>query len=194
MKPTISILGGDLRQVYLARLLQADGWDAVTWGLEQGGGPSAVPLDQALERKVLLLPMPIERDGLLHLPLTDTELETEHLWPRLRYDQLLLGGLAGTLRQRLMMEYGLTLLDYYAREETQVANAVPTASAMGHTRESWDQHSTFPQGVPFNAGTNSCEDAAFGNRHQQRDLLTNRMWPSQHQGRGLACFAEDIQC
>ena len=133
MKPTISILGGDLRQVHLARLLQADGWDTVTWGLEQGGGPGAVPLDQALEREVLLLPMPIERDGLLHLPLTDTELETERLWPRLRYDQLLLGGLAGTLRQRLMTEYGLTLLDYYVREETQVANAVPTALAIGHT-------------------------------------------------------------
>lgn len=140
MKPTISILGGDLRQVYLARLLQADGWDAVTWGLEQGGGPSAVPLDQALERKVLLLPMPIERDGLLHLPLTETELETERLWPRLRYDQLLLGGLAGTLRQRLMLEYGLTLLDYYAREETQVANAVPTAEgALQLAMESTDR-------------------------------------------------------
>ena len=127
MKPTISILGGDMRQVHLARMLLADGWDAVTWGLEQGGGPNAVPLDQALERKVLLLPMPIERHGLLHLPLTDTELETDRLWPRLRYDQLLLGGLTGALRQRLMADYGLTLLDYYDREETQIANAVPTA-------------------------------------------------------------------
>ena len=136
MKPAISILGGDLRQVYLARLLLEDGWDTVTWGLEQGGAPNAVPLDQALERKLVLLPMPLERGGLLHLPLTDMELETDRLWPRLRYDQLLIGGLTGGLGRRLMADYGLTLLDYYDREETQVANAVPTASAVGHTTES----------------------------------------------------------
>lgn len=133
MKPTISILGGDLRQVHLTRLLLNDGWDAVTWGLEQGGAPGPVPLDQALERDVLLLPMPVCRGGMLHLPLTDTELEAERLWSRLRYDQLLLGGMTGGLSRRLMADYGLTLLDYYAREETQVANAVPTASAVGHT-------------------------------------------------------------
>lgn len=133
MKPSISILGGDLRQVYLAQLLLEDGWSVRTWGLEKGGGSGSVPLDQALEGKILLLPMPVCRNGMLHLPLTDTELETERLWPRLRSDQLLLGGLTGGSSHRLMTDFGLTLLDYYAREETQVANAVPTAGAMGHT-------------------------------------------------------------
>ena len=127
MKPTISILGGDLRQVYLARMLLEDGKNVATWGLEQGGGINGVPLDQALEGELLLLPMPVCRNGMLHLPLTETELEAERLWARLRYDQLLLGGLTGDLSRRLMTDYGLTLLDYYAREETQVANAVPTA-------------------------------------------------------------------
>lgn len=133
MKPAISILGGDLRQVHLARLLLADGWDTATWGLEQGGAPNAIPLDRALERKLIVLPMPVERDGLLHLPLTDTELETDRLWPRLRYDQLLLGGMTNGLSRRLMADYGLTLLDYYAREEAQVANAVPRLSAVGRS-------------------------------------------------------------
>ena len=127
MKPTISILGGDLRQVYLARLLLEDGWHVTTWGLEKGGGSGGVPLDQALEGELLLLPMPVCRNGMLHLPLTDTELEAERLWVRLRYDQLLLGGMTGELPARLMADFGLTLLDYYDREETQVANAVPTA-------------------------------------------------------------------
>ena len=136
MKPMISILGGDLRQVYLARLLLEDGWRVTTWGLEKGGGSGGVPLDQALEGELLLLPMPVCRNGMLHLPLTDTELEAERLWVRLRYDQLLLGGMTGDLSRRLMADYGLTLLDYYAREETQVANAVPTAEAVGHTHKS----------------------------------------------------------
>ena len=38
MKQTIAVLGGDLRQVWLARLLLEDGCDVVSWGLEQGGG------------------------------------------------------------------------------------------------------------------------------------------------------------
>ena len=127
MRPAISILGGDLRQVYLARLLSEDGWKVITWGLEKGGGDGGAPLDQALAGNILLLPMPVCRNGMLHLPLTDTELEAERLWARLRYDQLLLGGMTSDLSRRLMADYGLTLLDYYNREETQVANAVPTA-------------------------------------------------------------------
>lgn len=134
MKPTISILGGDLRQVYLARLLLEDGVDTATWGLEQGGAPRGVSLDRALEGDLLLLPLPVCREGRLNLPLTDTELELRRLWPRLRYDQLLLGGMTGDLGPQLMADYGLTLLDYYAREEAQVANAVPTAEAVGPLR------------------------------------------------------------
>ena len=87
MRPAISILGGDLRQVYLARLLSEDGWKVITWGLEKGGGDGGAPLDQALAGNILLLPMPV-----------------------------------------------------YNREETQVANAVPTAEgALQLAMESTDR-------------------------------------------------------
>lgn len=127
MKRTIAVLGGDMRQVCLARLLLEDGLDVVSWGLEQGDGPNPAPLNQALEAGLVLLPLPVCRAGNLNLPLTDTELGAEQLWPRLRYDQLLLGGMTEELSGRLMTDFGLTLLDYYDREETQIANAVPTA-------------------------------------------------------------------
>ncbi|MDE7243367.1 MAG: hypothetical protein K2O18_05230 [Oscillospiraceae bacterium] len=132
MKTNAAVLGGDLRQVWLARYLLEDGWNVRTWGLEQGGAPEAVPLGQALQADLLILPLPVCRDGKLHLPLTDTQLDAETLWPKLRYDQLLLGGMTRELAPRLMTDFGLTLLDYYAREETQIANAVPTALAIGH--------------------------------------------------------------
>ena len=137
MKPSLAILGGDLRQVWLAKLVREDGFPVVTWGLDQGGAPENVPLDQALEQDVLILPMPVCKNGRLFLPLTDTELDGDRLWPKVRFNQLMLGGLIGDLGQRLMADYGLTLIDYYAREETQVANAVPTAEAVGHRAESF---------------------------------------------------------
>lgn len=127
MERSAAVLGGDMRQVRLAQLLLEDGWDVVTWGLEQGEGPNGVPLHHALERPLIILPLPVSLAGGLNLPLTDTSLGAEQLWPRLRYDQLLLGGMTGELSDRLMTDFGLTLLDYYSREETQILNAVPTA-------------------------------------------------------------------
>ena len=140
MKRTIAVLGGDMRQVCLARLLLEDGLDVVSWGMEQGDGPNPAPLNQALEAGLVLLPLPVCRAGNLNLPLTDTELGAEQLWPRLRYDQLLLGGMTEELSGRLMTDFGLTLLDYYDREETQIANAVPTAEgALQLAMESTDR-------------------------------------------------------
>ena len=127
MKRTVTVLGGDMRQVRLAGLLIEYGWDVITWGLEQGDGPNQAPLKQALAAELLILPLPVCRAGLLNLPLTDTELSAEQLWPRLRYDQLLLGGMTGELSERLKADFGLTMLDYYGRDELQVANAIPTA-------------------------------------------------------------------
>ncbi len=127
MKRSVTVLGGDLRQVWLAKLLEQDGWSVCTWGLEKGDGIVPVPLHRALESEVVILPLPVERGGKLCLTLTDAVLETKDLWPRLQEDQLLLGGMTGALSRQLFLEYGLTLLDYYRREEVQILNAVPTA-------------------------------------------------------------------
>ena len=126
MKRTAAVLGGDRRQVYLTQLLLDDGVQVVSWGLEKGDAPNPAPLDRALAAEVLIFPLPVCRQQRLNLPLTDTEISAERLWPRLRYDQLLLGGMTGELSPRLMADFGLTMVDYYDREETQVANAIPT--------------------------------------------------------------------
>ena len=127
MQRRIAVIGGDRRQVYLAQMLLEEGQDVVTSGLEKVNGPRPLPLHMALEAEILVLPLPVCREGGLNLPLTETKLDPEQLWPRLRYDQLVLGGMTEELGPRLMAEFGLTVVDYYHREEIQVANAVPTA-------------------------------------------------------------------
>lgn len=127
MKRDFAVVGGDMRQVHLARLLAEDGHRVVTWGLEKGEGPEGVPLQKALECPLVILPLPVSRQGQLNLPLTDTVLEAEKLWSRLRYDQLIFGGQVGELAPRLMTSHGLTVVDYYQREELQVVNAALTA-------------------------------------------------------------------
>ena len=86
-----------------------------------------MPLEKALERYIVALPLPVGRKGRLTLPLSGEELPLDRLWPLLRRDQLLLGGQAGALKETLAADYGVTLEDYFDREETQVLNAVPTA-------------------------------------------------------------------
>lgn len=127
MRKTIGVLGGDLRQSYLARLLREDGWDVAAWGLEKSGMECPVPLDKVLDAKILILPLPVCREGQLNLPLTDTVLSAEELWRRLGSNQLLFGGAVGSLSKYLFERYGLEMLDYFEREDVQVANAIPTA-------------------------------------------------------------------
>lgn len=124
MKKSVAVLGGDLRQVHLAQLLQDDGWKTVTWGLEKAQTPCAVPLERALESEIIILPLPVCRAGALNLPLTDMELSCDALLKRLRADQLVFGGMTRPLAQQAP---DIEFLDYFDREEVQIMNAVPTA-------------------------------------------------------------------
>ena len=127
MKDSIAVLGGDLRQVYLARLLHADRWNVMTWGLEKANAPFGVSFDHALRAGIIVLPLPVCRGDQLNLPLTDTQISCETLWRGLHPDQIILGGSAGSISRHLKHQYDLEIWDYYDREEVQVANAVPTA-------------------------------------------------------------------
>lgn len=126
MKKSMAILGGDLRQIYLAELLREDGWKVDAWGLEKGGA-AVVPLDKAAAADILILPLPLCRGEKLNLPMTDTELSPKDLWLKLRRHQLLLGGNIASHGAEAQELRGLTLLDYFDRETVQIANAVPTA-------------------------------------------------------------------
>lgn len=127
MKDSVAVLGGDLRQVCLAQLFHSDGWKTMTWGLEKAGAPFGVSLDHALEAGIIVLPLPVCRGNQLNLPLTNTELSCDVLWKRLHSDQIILGGMVGSLCSYVKNMFDLELWDYYDREEVQIANAVPTA-------------------------------------------------------------------
>ena len=127
MRDSIAVLGGDLRQVYLARLLHADRWNVMTWGLEKANAPFGVSFDHALRAGIIVLPLPVCRGDQLNLPLTDTQISCETLWRGLHPDQIILGGSVGSISRHLKHQYDLEIWDYYDREEVQVANAVPTA-------------------------------------------------------------------
>ena len=134
-----ALVGGDGRQILLGRLLEQEGFPVTRFALPEG----EKHLEGALaEAGCVLLPLPVEREGLLNAPLCN-----EHKWPMeqileaIPRGTLVLGGQVSAHLQKLGEQQGLRLVDYGAREDFLCRNAAITAEgalqlAMGHHQES----------------------------------------------------------
>ena len=129
MRKTYALLGGDQRQLYLGQLLRQDGNLVYLWGFDRVQNVEQTSLEQAVTADVVILPLPVSQDGLtLYLPLSVSHVQLEELWPLLdSRHQLICGGNIKESVLRQAAGAGVTLVDYFAREEVQVGNAVPTA-------------------------------------------------------------------
>jgi dipicolinate synthase subunit A len=125
---TFGLIGGDRRQAELAGLLAADGKEVRTYGLDAWKPVGAVSLDEAAAADVVLLPLPLcKDDGVLNCE-TDPMLTAE-LFRRFRPGQRVLAGQIKPQQYQEAEACGLTLEDYFLREELTVANAAATAEA-----------------------------------------------------------------
>ena len=127
------VLGGDMRQGKLAQLLAEDGHRVHTYALEDGAAPApgltAEPgLSGAEQADCVVLPLPVSSGGgLLNAPLSRLSPPLTEILAPLSPGQMLCGGRVDPVTAALAAERGLTVRDYFAREELAVANAVPTA-------------------------------------------------------------------
>ena len=85
-------------------------------------------LDQAAAADVVILPLPLCREeGMLNCEAA--ALPTAALFRCFRPDQLLLAGQVRPAQQMEAEQRGLTIVDYFQREDLNVANAAATAEA-----------------------------------------------------------------
>lgn len=119
------LLGGDTRQVLLAGLLTADGHTVHTYALGQEGDDP--DLDRVGEANVAVLPLPALRGEDLNAPLAETPPALARVLAALRPGQLVLAGKPPQALTAGAQDRGVTVVDYYDREELAVANAVPTS-------------------------------------------------------------------
>lgn len=128
------LVGGDGRQLALAKLLEEEGHTVHVSALE-GGTLVPEPLGPGLTlAHCVILPLPVtQAEGLLHTPLSGEKLPLSTLLAHLSPGQILCGGLVKDTDRQAAEDRGLRVFDYYAREECMVANAVPTAVPMGPT-------------------------------------------------------------
>lgn len=127
------VVGGDMRQAKLAQLLAQDGHTVHTYALDPG--PKTISgliqeqnLNYACRADCVVLPLTVSAgNGLLNAPLSLSEHPLAPILDRLSLRQFLCGGRVDPETQAMAQERGLTIHDYFAREELAVANAVPTA-------------------------------------------------------------------
>ena len=136
MKPEVNfwVVGGDMRQAKLAQLLSEDGHTVHTYALDRAGLTASSNLileegtAQASLADCVILPMIVcVGDGLLNAPLSLGKHPLPPILDRLSPGQMICGGRIDPETQAMAQVRGLTIQDYFAREELAVANAVPTA-------------------------------------------------------------------
>ncbi len=129
----IWVLGGDLRQGKLAQLLEEDGHRVHAYALEEGVDPVGdlsveEDLTGASEADCVILPLPVcSGEGMLNCPLSRRSPAVAEVLDALSPGQMVCGGRVDPVTAALAGERGIAVLDYFAREELAVANAVPTA-------------------------------------------------------------------
>lgn len=125
-----AIIGGDLRQIIIARNLQSKANDVLTFGLGFNEGLiSAKTLNTAiLKSDAIILPLPVSRDGIsLNAPLSDEKILLEDIL-KLK-PKLIFGGIISEDFEKALKQEKIEFYDYYKSEALTVKNAVLTAEA-----------------------------------------------------------------
>ena len=135
----IAVIGGDSRQIYCARKLSEMGFETALFGfdncdIEIGNCTRCKDVDDALNMaKVVLLPLPLTRDGFtVSCPYSDNGISLAVLFSLIGNGAVVLGGKIDECVRDMALKMNVKLVDYNEREEFQVANAYLTAeSAVG---------------------------------------------------------------
>lgn len=129
---TVSVIGGDLRAVTLARLLDGDGYEVSVFGFDREIDTSGLNLvsnmHDALAAEVIILPIPASSDGVnINAPYAEKPILIDDFLAMIGSSKLVLAGCISPALAAKFDKEGVALIDYYNREELMVKNAIPTA-------------------------------------------------------------------
>lgn len=132
MKTVFGVLGGDKRQLYLARSVLKDGFLCFISGMEKlpeaAGLPSLPPKELAEKCDVIILPLPATLDGkTLNAPYSSEVIVLDDGFVSAMENKLIYGGMVSRLIQSSELWSRMALEDYWLREDFALLNAIPTA-------------------------------------------------------------------
>ncbi len=125
------IIGGDLRQFYMAKSILADKNNVLICGFEKIDEPDEKIINSSIESVInsceyIILPLPITRNGAtINAPFSDKQTDlNENLYESLK-NKKVFGGIISSIKKEVKSSIKY-LKDYY-REDLIILNAVPTA-------------------------------------------------------------------
>ncbi len=122
----ISIIGGDLRQLTLARILAKDGYTVKVAGFDKNPDGNSGTAADIWESEVIILPVPAAGDGMtVYAPFSAEPIVLRE--ENLKNARLVLGGNINKSLACFLSSVGIKYIDYLKREELQIKNALPTA-------------------------------------------------------------------
>ncbi len=127
-KMNLYILGGDARIGFMAEALQKEGYAVSGLGLMRETIPEIMPEEGIPEADAVILGVPCTRDGqTVFAPFYNGLLPLELVRQMAAPGKPVLCGMATGELHRRFAAADIPLIDYFAREELAILNAVPTA-------------------------------------------------------------------
>ena len=126
----VSVIGGDLRQLSVARFFDESGYDVKLFGWNKdmcSGFSSEKSLLEALNADILVFPMPMCIGSKLNAPFSDTDIELEDILINISDNSVVFGGKIPEGVKESLKKRKIVFSDYLNREELAVKNAVATA-------------------------------------------------------------------
>lgn len=132
---TLAVVGGDVRQAYLAELLRAEGHEVRVYALERHpihGCDQLSDLRTGLPGvQAVVLPMPVQHgEAQLNAPLANAPHPLGDVLDAIPAGTLTLGGAVPFWVHARAVQNELHLLDYLSRDELAIRNAVPVLLAV----------------------------------------------------------------
>lgn len=132
MKKSISVIGGDLRIIYLIDFFKNAGFDVSIFGIKENS-PSFSHLTENNIKKALksseivILPLPSFKDGVLNAPYWDEKINASDILDALDDKQVVFGGMLGDEFKNELKKRKVAFCDYFENEALTLKNAAITA-------------------------------------------------------------------
>lgn len=119
------VVGGDLRNVELAKLLKKDGKIVYTYGMNVN---SSEPLEKIVEDvEVVICPIPFSRDGLtVNSTFIESKILIKDLLEKMKGKILIAGNISENVK-KLAKNYNIQVIDVMKSEKLAVLNTIATA-------------------------------------------------------------------
>ena len=131
MNKKISIIGGDLRMIKLAQMLEQDGNEVITYGMEKAEFTNVKKVEDIKEvisiSDIIISAIPFSKDGVtINAPYSDKTINIEELAINKEEKMFIAGSINENVYGQLSKSYK-SIIDIMKREELIILNTIATA-------------------------------------------------------------------